>query len=1035
MKPSNYNSDFTKMKFQSIVLFTIMLTLTILFNIGFSQDISFTTHVVDTNFDGPAGIFVADINNDGNKDIISSALDEGTIAWWENHPGDSISWQKHIVDDNFPDAIYCSAYDVDGDNMTDILGAAYNSNVIAWWHNDGGNPVQWTKQVIETGYYGAHEIMAYDLDMDDDIDVLGVSAEGNTIAWFENDGNYPVEWTKHIIDNNFSGARSVDAGDLDGDGDIDLAGAALLSNEITWWRNEGGSPIEWTEFTINSNFMYSHKVHIADIDLDNDLDILGTAYTSGVSWWRNDGGDTINWTKQPVSSFNTAVVSWAVDINNDTDIDIISSYQGTGRVILYNNEGINSLNWQSQFVDVSLDGAWPLYYDDLDNDGDIDIMCGGRDENEIRWYENDLINNEIVTDYDGNVYNTVIIGSQTWLKENLKSLHYADGTEITEVWAYDDDEANVETYGRLYTWDGAMNYSTVQGAQGVCPDGWHVPADTEWTQLGAFLGGDDIAGGKLKEEGTEHWQEPNTGATNESGFTALPGGEYDDVQYQLLHQYGVFWSSTETSATWCKYRYLSYEDAQLHSYNYYKSFRYSVRCIKDVSSGSVINVPGDEPTIQAGINAAQSGDTVLVASGTYFENINFDGKNIVVASHYVLEKDLAFINETIIDGSEAQFSDTASCVRIVLGEDSTAVLQGFTIRGGTGSHWVDPQFPTYTWHSGGGIFIFQSSPTVKNNYIINNHVDDDTGVDGASGGGICMYGGNPVVVNNVIKNNTALYGAGVVIDYSGCVFKNNIVAQNSGGQNYGGGGFWTIGNGAQDIIIENNTIVENESELKGGAMYLWSTQLTARNNIIWGNTQTIGNQIFLYTGAIADITYTDIEGGYTGEGNIDILPQFADTTFLLAPGSPCIDSGNPDEIYNDQEDMQNPEQPVWPSQGQLRNDMGAYGGPAACLLQDISTGINISNNLFQEIKIETFPNPFSEFTTISVNGIFFNPEQNIEITNVKGQVIKRFTITSENTKFTWNGCDDYDNPVNPGLYLLRLISGEQIYTTKIYLIK
>jgi len=326
-----------------------------------TQDVTFTNHIVDNNFDGPAGIFVADINNNGNKDIISAALDVGTIAWWENQPGDSITWQKQIVDDNFIGAIYVSAYDIDSDSLTDILGAAYDGNEIAWWHNDGGNPIQWTKQIIESNFTDAHEIMAYDIDKDNDMDILGVSAGLNTIAWFENNGNYPVQWTKHVVDSNFAGARSVDAGDLDGDGDVDLAGAALLSNEITWWRNDGGSPIEWTEFTINSNFTYSHKVHIADIDLDNDFDILGTAYSSGVSWWRNDGGDTIVWEKQIVTGFNSAVIAWAVDINQDNDYDIISSYQGSGRAILFNNEGNNTLNWDLQYIDVSLAGAWPLY--------------------------------------------------------------------------------------------------------------------------------------------------------------------------------------------------------------------------------------------------------------------------------------------------------------------------------------------------------------------------------------------------------------------------------------------------------------------------------------------------------------------------------------------------------------------------------------------------------------------------------------------------------------------------------------------------
>ncbi len=358
---------------------------------AFSQEVTFNTHIIDDNFDGPAGIFISDINNDGNQDIISAAVDANTIAWWENQPIDSIAWQKHIVDSNFIGAIYVSTADVDGDSYSDILGAAYQGHEIAWWHNDGGNPIQWTKQTIESNFYKAHEIMGYDIDKDNDMDILGVSAALHTIAWFENDGNYPVHWTKHIVDNNFSGARSIDACDIDGDGDIDLAGAALTSNEITWWRNDGNSPIEWTEITINSNFIYSHKVHITDVDLDGNPDILGTAYSSGVSWWRNDGGDTIIWEKQIVGSLNTAVIAWAVDMNGDNDLDIICSAQDQSRIVLWNNENYNSLNWDYQLVDYSLSGSWPLYYGDLDNDNDIDFVCGGRYDNEIRWYENDLL--------------------------------------------------------------------------------------------------------------------------------------------------------------------------------------------------------------------------------------------------------------------------------------------------------------------------------------------------------------------------------------------------------------------------------------------------------------------------------------------------------------------------------------------------------------------------------------------------------------------------------------------------------------------
>src|SRR4029078_12512714 len=133
-----------------------------------------------------------------------------------------------------------------------------------------------------------------------------------------------------------------------------------------------------------------------------------------------------------------------------------------------------------------------------------------------------------VTDIDGNVYHTVTIGTQVWMVENLKTTKYRNGDLIGTTipatldissestpkyqWAYKGEESNVATYGRLYTW------YAVADSRNVCPTGWHVPSDAEWTTLTTYLGGESVAGGKLKENGTVHWESPNTGATNESGF-------------------------------------------------------------------------------------------------------------------------------------------------------------------------------------------------------------------------------------------------------------------------------------------------------------------------------------------------------------------------------------------------------------------------------------------------------------------------------------------------------------------------------------
>ncbi|MCP4703512.1 MAG: hypothetical protein GY865_02795, partial [candidate division Zixibacteria bacterium] len=187
----------------------------------------------------------------------------------------------------------------------------------------------------------------------------------------------------------------------------------------------------------------------------------------------------------------------------------------------------------------------------------------------------------------------------------------------------------------------------------------------------------------------------------------------------------------------------------------------------------VINVPEDQPTIQDGINSSTNGDTILVASNVYYENINFNGKNIVVASHFILDSDYDYIHSTTIDGSNYSNQDTTSTVLIISGEDSNAVLQGFTIRGGEGSKWIDPDLPQYTWRGGGGILIFMASPIIKNNIIVDNAVTNTAGVDGAQGGGLLCYGGNPQIINNVIMGNEANYGAGMVVDYSGAIIKNN----------------------------------------------------------------------------------------------------------------------------------------------------------------------------------------------------------------------------------------------------------------------
>ena len=198
--------------------------------------------------------------------------------------------------------------------------------------------------------------------------------------------------------------------------------------------------------------------------------------------------------------------------------------------------------------------------------------------------------NPITDIRDGKTYNTVLIGNQCWFAQNLnvgtKILGSEDQTNnsINEKYCYEDNDANCAIYGGLYQWDEAMQYSTTEGVKGICPTGWHLPTDAEWTTLSTHLGGADIAGGYMKEAGNTHWEIPNTGATNSSGFTGLPGGgRYDDSYFNDLTTYADFWSSSQFDASTSWPRFISFNSAELMrgSEGYAKIDGFSVRCLKN----------------------------------------------------------------------------------------------------------------------------------------------------------------------------------------------------------------------------------------------------------------------------------------------------------------------------------------------------------------------------------------------------------------------------------------------------------------------
>jgi len=255
---------------------------------------------------------------------------------------------------------------------------------------------------------------------------------------------------------------------------------------------------------------------------------------------------------------------------------------------------------------------------------------------------------QTVTDYDGNVYNTVTIGTQVWLQQNLKVTHYRNGNAIPNVtdntqWSnlttgaycdYNNTPSYSTIYGKLYNW-----YTINTG--NLCPTGWHVPSDAEWTTLTTYLGGASVAGGKLKETGTIHWLSPNTGATNEVDFTALPGGyRYLDGIFFNNGSYGDWWSTTafNTNTSWG--RNMRYSNVSvLNDYGNNNS-GFAVRCVNDVATRTDEFLNKTEIKIYP--NPANK---ILFVNNTEQEEINLIIYNIVGAC--IIERELRNENNEI----------------------------------------------------------------------------------------------------------------------------------------------------------------------------------------------------------------------------------------------------------------------------------------------------------------------------------------------------------------------------------------------------
>jgi hypothetical protein len=331
----------------------------------------------------PEAITIADLDGDGDLDIIAAADSTDSMLWWQND-GDQ-NFSEYSIGSGTWNARTVDVADLDGDGDLDVLSASYPDGDIFWWENDGSQTFdENSDSEIGSGFAGVQSIMAADIDGDGDLDVLGAATTADDIFWWENDG--AENFSHHTIDGSFDGARAVTAADMDGDGDLDVLAAAGTADDIAWWQNDGEE--NFTKQTIAAEFDGAREVVAADLDGDGDLDVLGAAQSADqITWWENDGAQSFS-EHTITSGFDEVRAVAAGDVDGDGDLDVLGAAFLGSYVSWWENDGDQSFSQQNINTDTV---PRVVAVADIDGDGDLDVLGAfsqdGAGEGPVKiWY-------------------------------------------------------------------------------------------------------------------------------------------------------------------------------------------------------------------------------------------------------------------------------------------------------------------------------------------------------------------------------------------------------------------------------------------------------------------------------------------------------------------------------------------------------------------------------------------------------------------------------------------------------------------------
>ena len=487
-------------------------------NDGTPLDGGWTSHTIDGSASGAISACAADIDGDGDPDVLVAAYDANQFIIYENSGAGPPAWTKHAFSNVASGAVSVCAADLDRDGDLDLVGATQNADDVLWYQNDGTlNLANWTLWTVDGSFDGVQSVTTADVDGDGYLDVLAAAVNADDVVWYENDGTPAGNgWTKRTIDPLLDGASAAVPADLDGDGDVDVLAAGQIANDVTWYENDGAGPPGWTRHTIDGTASGALAVVAEDLDRDGDMDLMAACAGAGtIVWYRNvtiHRSATFSPGHGVAPSLNAVPACATGDMDGDGDLDVVAADYSLNQVSWHENVSGDGSAWTTRILSNSVAGAYSVSTADVDGDGDLDVLCAARVAADVIWFENDG------TPLDGGWTLRTIDGAENGATSVCAADIDGDGDQDVMVAAYDADQFVIYQNNGAYppAWTKRV-FTGGDGAVSVCAA--DLDRDGDLDLVGATQNAGDVV-----------WYQ-NDGTLNVINWTLRTiDGSFDGVQ-------------------------------------------------------------------------------------------------------------------------------------------------------------------------------------------------------------------------------------------------------------------------------------------------------------------------------------------------------------------------------------------------------------------------------------------------------------------------------------------------------------------------